>query len=113
MEKSDIFFLIFAQNIDCRYTLEPSTHDLCLRIKVRKIMYTPVNPCFTLYISRECYHYENSWFLYFSAHYENMPLQYFTIFHSCKNEKKIDNKTDNFLIFAQNIDCGYTLGPPQ
>ena len=34
-------FLIFAQNIDCGYT---STHNLCLRAKIRKKMYTPVNP---------------------------------------------------------------------
>ena len=40
---------IFAQNIDCGYTLEPvltctCTHNLCFRAKLRKIMYTPVNP---------------------------------------------------------------------
>ena len=32
-------FLIFAQNIDRGYTLEPiltSTHDLCFRAKIRK-----------------------------------------------------------------------------
>ena len=44
-------FLIFAQNIDCVYTLEPplltSTHNLCFRAKNKKIMYTPVNPSFT------------------------------------------------------------------
>ena len=51
-------FLIFAQNIDCGYTLEPprrggsneypqaeavltSTHNLCFRAKIRKIS----NPC--------------------------------------------------------------------
>ena len=46
-------------------------------------------------------------------HYENMPMQYTAIFHGCKNvhfEMKICNI---FLIFAQNIDCGYTLEPPQ
>ena len=34
-------FLIFAQNIDCGYTLEPavltSTHNLCFGAKIRKI----------------------------------------------------------------------------
>ena len=34
------FFLIFAQNTDCGYTLEPpvltSTHNLCFRAKIRK-----------------------------------------------------------------------------
>ena len=45
------FFLIFAQNIDCGYTLEPvltSTHNLCFGAKIRKKMYTPVNPSFTI-----------------------------------------------------------------
>ena len=48
-------FLIFAQNIDSGYTLEPpreavltSTHNLCFNAKIRKIMYTPVNPSFTI-----------------------------------------------------------------
>ena len=45
-------FLIFAQNIDCGYTLEPpreavltSTHNLCFGAKIRKIgipLHTPV-----------------------------------------------------------------------
>ena len=46
-------------------------------------------------------------------HNENMPLQYNAIFHGCKNvnfQMKIFNI---FLIFAQNIDCGYTIEPPQ
>ena len=48
MKNSDIF-LIFSQNIDRGYTLEPptSTHDLCFRAKIRK-MNTPVNPSFTI-----------------------------------------------------------------
>ena len=52
--------LIFAQNIDCGYTLEPpqvvgtceavltSTHNLCFRAKIRKKMNTPVHPSFTI-----------------------------------------------------------------
>ena len=52
-KNSDIFH-ISAQNIDCGYTLEPpltvltSTHNLCFRAEIRKIMYTPVNPSFTI-----------------------------------------------------------------
>ena len=30
----------------------------------------------------------------------------------CKNENFYWKKIDIFLIFAQNIDCGYTLEPP-
>ena len=54
--KKGYFFFIFAQNIDCGYTLEPprrggaeavltSTHNLCFRAKIRKIsipLHTPV-----------------------------------------------------------------------
>ena len=39
--------------------------------------------------------------------------QYTAIIHGCKNvhfQMKIFNI---FLIFARNIDCGYTLEPPQ
>ena len=39
--------------IDRGYTLEPSTHDLCFRAKIRKIIYTPVNPSF-FYIKVGC-----------------------------------------------------------
>ena len=35
-------------------------------------------------------------------HYANMSVQYTAIFHGYI-----------FLIFAQNIDCGYTLEPPR
>ena len=34
-------------------------------------------------------------------------------FFTAVKMKKIDKKKYNFLIFAQNIDCGYTLEPPQ
>ena len=44
-------------------------------------------------------------------HYANMPIQYAAIFHGCKNLKKWI-KIRYFLIFAQNIDCGYTLESP-
>ena len=58
-------FLIFAQNIDCRYTLEhvrtavlTSTHNLCFRTKIRKkqqqFFYIKIG-CKGVYISRTCY----------------------------------------------------------
>ena len=44
-----------AQNIDCGYLLDPprrgvlmSIHNLCLRGEIRKLMYTPENPSFTV-----------------------------------------------------------------
>ena len=42
-----------------------------------------------------------------------MPMQYTEIFHSCKNDKFQMINCNIFLIFAQNIDHGYTLEPPQ
>ena len=42
-------------------------------------------------------------------HYANMPMQYTAIFHGCKNGKFSVKECYNFLIFAQNIDCGYTF----
>ena len=45
-------------------------------------------------------------------HYENMSMQYTAIFHGCKNVNFLMKKYNDFLIFAQNIDCGYTLEPP-
>ena len=41
-------------------------------------------------------------------HYENMPMQYTAIFHGCKNDNFQMKNCDIFLIFAQNIDCGYS-----
>ena len=46
-------------------------------------------------------------------HYENLPMQYTEIFSIIKIEKFQLKKFDIFLIFAQNIDCGYTLEPPR
>ena len=44
------------------------------------------------------------------SHYANMSVQYTAIFHGCKK----DNFQMKFFdIFAQNIDCGHTLEPPQ
>ena len=46
-------------------------------------------------------------------HYENMPMQYTEIFKAVKNENFQKKIFAIFLIFAQNIDCGYTLEPPR
>ena len=42
-----------------------------------------------------------------------MSVQYTAIFHGCKNDNLQMTFVDIFLIFAQNIDCEYTLEPPQ
>ena len=49
------------------------------------------------------------WFL----HYENMSVQYSAISNSGKNDFFLYDFFYIFLILAQNIDCGYTLEPPQ
>ena len=45
---------------------------------------------------------------YFPFHYENTPMQYTALFHGCKNVNFQMKFFDIFLIFAQNINCGYT-----
>ena len=45
---------------------------------------------------------------FLAAHYAIMPVQYAAIFKGFLDEKQ----NDIFLIFAQIIDCGYTLEPP-
>ena len=47
------------------------------------------------------------------SHYANTPMQYTAIFHGCKNVNFQMKNSNVFLIFAQNIDCGYTLEPPK
>ena len=47
-----------------------------------------------------------------NMHYANMSVQYTAIFHGCKTDNFQMKCFDIFLIFAQNIDCGYTLEPP-
>ena len=54
-KKSDIFFYISAQNIDCGYSLEPPRrgdfkeyHNLIFFVEISKIMQTPVYPSFIL-----------------------------------------------------------------
>ena len=46
------------------------------------------------------------------SHYANMSVQYTAVFHGCKNGNFQMKKCEIFLIFAQNIDRGYTLEPP-
>ena len=50
---------------------------------------------------------------YVVFHYENMPMQYTEIFLALKIENFQLKNFDIFLIFAQNIDFGYTLEPPR
>ena len=47
------------------------------------------------------------------SHYANTPMQYTAILHGCKNVHFQMNLFNIFIIFAQNISCGYTLEPPQ
>ena len=51
--------------------------------------------------------------LAFQTHYENLPMQYTEIFIAVKMKNFQQKNFDIFLIFAQNIDCGYTLEPPR
>ena len=48
-----------------------------------------------------------------SVHYGNTPMQHTAIFHGYKNDNFQLKYFVYFHIFAQNIDCGYTLEPPQ
>ena len=49
-----------------------------------------------------------------AAHYENMPIQIYRKFHLQKKPENFQIKnSDIFYISAQNIDCGYSLEPPQ
>ena len=50
--------------------------------------------------------------MFIFCHYENTSVQYTAIFHGCKNDTFQMKNWDSFLIFAQNIDRGYTLEPP-
>ena len=54
-KKNSDIFLISAQNQDCGYSLEPPRRggsneypQSRFRAEIRKIMYTPVNPSFTI-----------------------------------------------------------------
>ena len=47
------------------------------------------------------------------THYEYKPMRCTAIFHGCKNDNFQMKYCNSFNIFAQNIDCGYSLKPPQ
>ena len=47
-----------------------------------------------------------------TSHYANTPMQHTAIFHGFKNDNFQLKNFAYFHIFAQNIDCGYTLEPP-
>ena len=47
------------------------------------------------------------------SHYANMSMQYTVIFHGCTKGNFQVTQCYIFLMFAKNIDCGYTLEPPQ
>ena len=49
----------------------------------------------------------------FGIHYENLSMQYTEIFLALQIENFQLKIFGTFLIFAQNIDCGYTLEPPR
>ena len=49
-----------------------------------------------------------------ATHYETMPMPHTAIFQGFENGNfQLIFFSDNFHIFAQNVDCGYTLEPPQ
>ena len=56
--------------------------------------------------------YNNFHWLFVGFHYVNMPMQYAAIFHGSKNNNFQRKNCDSFLIFPQNIDCGYMLEVP-
>ena len=49
------------------------------------------------------------WGVKIERHYENTPMQYTAIFRGCKNVNFQMKYFNIFLIFAQNIDCGYAF----
>ena len=48
----------------------------------------------------------------FRVHYENTPIQIYWKFYNQKKENFQIKTSDIFHIFAQNIDCVYSLEPP-
>ena len=46
-KKNSDIFQTSAQNIDCGYSLEPPRQSM-FWAEIRKVMYTPVNPSFTV-----------------------------------------------------------------
>ena len=58
-------------------------------------------------LNRFCYFLFVGVFL--ASHYENTPIVYIAVFHGCKKGDFQMKNYDIFLIFAQNIDRGYTM----
>ena len=52
-------------------------------------------------------------FINVTFHYANMSMQYTVIFPGCKNDNFQMKNCNIFYIYAQNMDCGYTLEPAQ
>ena len=46
-------------------------------------------------------------------HYENTPIHIYWKFRNQPPESFQIKNSDIFLIYAQNIDCGYSLEPPR
>ena len=44
-------------------------------------------------------------------HYDSKPMKYTVIFHGCESNNFQMKNCGIFHIFAQNIDCVYTLEP--
>ena len=55
-------------------------------------------------------HYTD-FFLFFHTLLGNLVHAIYRVFSALKSENSIGKKNDNFNMFAQNIDCGYTLEP--
>ena len=68
---------------------------------------------FTNIVTEEIYEKRESNNGHIACHYANRPMQYTAIFHGRKNVTFLMKNLIFFLIFAQNIDCGYMLEPPQ
>ena len=51
--------------------------------------------------------------LFIFYHFENMPIWIYSKFYHQKQWKISDKNSSIFYIFAQNIDCGYSLEPPR
>ena len=51
--------------------------------------------------------------MWLTDHYENTPIQLYWKFYHKKTRNISDKNSDIFRIYAQNIDCGYSLEPPR
>ena len=68
---------------------------------------------FTLVLALTSYHISpDIWHMNNSIHSENTPFQIYWKFHHQKTER-FQIKILIFFIFAQNIDCRYSLEPPR